>query len=475
MRREFAIALLAFAAVLVGICGFANAEDGGGISVGNGDVNGDGTIDISDAVYLLSSLFLGGKAPVAIECLQAGGGASIGNGDVNGDRVIDISDPGYLLSRLFLGGPAPVEIECSPALGGNRLPATGQSKCYDNLGAEIACASPAFPGQDGFYEAGCPAARRFVDNGDGTLTDTCTGLMWQQDTADVSGSGTIDEFDDRVNWQGALKYCESLEFAGFSDWRLPNVRELQSIVDYGRFDPAADPVLGPISRWYWTSTSSTSALDYAWHIGFYDGSVFTWYGDHSDKSAGIFVRAVRGERKLPATGQMKCYDAGGEEIDCATIDYPGQDGYYRAGCASEGRFADNGDGTVTDLCTGLMWQRDSADVNGDGASDAHDYFQDWQNAWQSALQYCEDLSFAGDDGWRLPNVRELQSIIDYGCHGCLGPRIQPVFGVLSGAYWSSTSFDAVNRWCVWFNDGGVQAQADKVNKPPYVRAVRRAP
>jgi hypothetical protein len=105
-----------------------------------------------------------------------GGGNPIGNGDVNGDGTIDISDAIYLLESLFLGGEAPVPIECPPPVV-KGLPATGQTKCYDSAGNEIDCTSADFPGQDGFYQAGCPSEGRFVDNDDGTVTDKCTGLM----------------------------------------------------------------------------------------------------------------------------------------------------------------------------------------------------------------------------------------------------------------------------------------------------------
>jgi hypothetical protein len=152
----------------------------------------------------------------------------------------------------------------------------------------IDCASADWPGQDGFYGKGCPTAERYVDNQDGTVTDTCTGLMWQKATADKDGNGTIDD-SDRMPWQNALQYCESLEFAGHSDWRLPNVRELQSIVDYGRYSPSSDPIFGAESGWYWSSSTYVSLPSYAWFVGFYDGLVFS-----GDKDYGGFVRAVRG-------------------------------------------------------------------------------------------------------------------------------------------------------------------------------------
>jgi hypothetical protein len=80
----------------------------------------------------------------------------------------------------------------------------------------IHCGSDAWPGQDAFSAAGCRSHRRFVDNGDGTVTDDCTGLMWLQATADTGGDGEVTTEDTRT-WQEALQYCEDFEFAGYRD------------------------------------------------------------------------------------------------------------------------------------------------------------------------------------------------------------------------------------------------------------------
>ena len=112
-----------------------------------------------------------------------------------------------------------------------------------------------------------------------------------------------------------------------------------------------------------------------------------------------------------------------------------------------------------------MWQKDTADVNGDGKYVGADTLP-----WCEALSYCENLSFAGHDDWRLPNVRELQSIVDY---SGANPAIAPVFGAISGYYWSSTTFagGAVRAWGVSF-DVGVVSNVGKDDAGPYVRAVR---
>ena len=218
------------------------------------------------------------------------------SGDVDGSGKIEISDAVYLLNYLFLGsGLKPLSF-CQPAMS-SALPATGQTKCYDQSGTEIPCDSATCPGQDGFYRRGCAPAR-FVDNVDGTVTDTCTGLMWQRDWADVSGDGQS-TVEDRLVWCDAPAYCENLSFAGHDDWRLPNVRELQSIVDYGRVDPAIDPVFGVLlgtgdPGGYWSSTSSLAGGPNpgpasAWYVNYFFGvAVF------DEKASGYYVRAVRG-------------------------------------------------------------------------------------------------------------------------------------------------------------------------------------
>jgi hypothetical protein len=200
-------------------------------------------------------------------------GKPSGNGDVNGDEKINIADAIYTLSYLFAEGPAPEAIECA---GG--LLATGQTKCYDTGGAEIDCTSADFPGQDGFYQKGCPTADRFVDNRDGTVTDRCTNLMWQKDTA--AGA---------YSWQEALQYCEGLELGGHDDWRLPNLRELASIVEYGRVDPSIDPIFGAGSLYYWSSTTHTLDAKNAWRVYFSYG-----FPSFEDKLVVLSVRAVRG-------------------------------------------------------------------------------------------------------------------------------------------------------------------------------------
>ncbi len=230
------------------------------------------------------------------------------SGDVNGDGRLDLADGIFIINFLFRYGPAPAAIECGgcdsccPSCPTFELPATGQTTCFDSSGNVIDCAGSQWPGQDGHYQAGCSSAGRFVDNGDGTVTDDCTGLVWQKDGADVNGDGLIDA-SDVLSWQQALQHCENLEFAGRNDWRLPNVRELQSIVDYGRSTPSIDPVFGvaspPMSAasssWYWSSSSVLGSPGSGWHVSFDYGYVLGGVAV-VDKSLLYYVRAVRDAR-----------------------------------------------------------------------------------------------------------------------------------------------------------------------------------
>jgi hypothetical protein len=204
-------------------------------------------------------------------------------GDVNGDGKLDISDAVFTLSFLFTGGPQPT-CRTGP------LPATGQTKCYDASGTEVACGEVACPGQDGAHVTGCPSQGRYIAPGvrpDGTILDTCTGLMWQKDTADISGDGLLDG-NDKVSWCDALAYCEGLTFAKHDDWRLPNIRELQSLVDFGPdLSSTIDPVFGALPNNYWSS-SSIAGFPRAWVVYFGDGT-----NDGDTKEAKHLVRAVR--------------------------------------------------------------------------------------------------------------------------------------------------------------------------------------
>ncbi len=113
---------------------------------------------------------------------------------------------------------------------------TNQTTFYNNQ-TEISEPSEGqvFYGQDATYAGNEPGHR---DIGDGTITDNVTGLMWSK-TTDLNGDGTID-YDDKLTYDEAVSRAESFDLAGYSDWRLPNAKELQSIVDYSRVPGASN-------------------------------------------------------------------------------------------------------------------------------------------------------------------------------------------------------------------------------------------
>ncbi|MCK6556790.1 DUF1566 domain-containing protein [Candidatus Binatia bacterium] len=176
---------------------------------------------------------------------------------------------------------------------------TGQTLCYDAIGTPIACAGS---GQDGEFQKG--VARAYVDNGDGTVTDTKTGLMWEK----LSDDGSIHDRDDYYTWTAAVTTkIATLNggggFAGYTDWRLPNINELQSLVNYGASSPAIDAAFNTacaasctvttcsctVSAYYWSSTTTQDYPNFAWDVTFGIGLVVAY-----DKSGTNYVRAVRG-------------------------------------------------------------------------------------------------------------------------------------------------------------------------------------
>ena len=183
-------------------------------------------------------------------------------------------------------GTSSIEVRvegCSDVTTG--LPGTGQTAIYA-------------AGDDGDVRAGGPLS--YTDNGDGTVTDNRTGLTWEKKTdANLTTNYT---------WPGALEYVAALNamnggagFANHKDWRLPNIRELLSIVDYGRFNPSIDPIFGPTAGGsnfaaYWSSTSWAAFYPQqnAWGVEFMD-----IYGTPASmipfgKASALRVRAVRG-------------------------------------------------------------------------------------------------------------------------------------------------------------------------------------
>jgi hypothetical protein len=178
---------------------------------------------------------------------------------------------------------------CTPVTAGAPAPVakTGETICYDSGGNEITCLGT---GQDGELQEGVASpSPRFTDNGDGTVTDNLTGLIWLQNANCI----------ELQSWVGALTVkglaagqCGLSDGSAAGDWRLPNVRELQSLVDYSTLSPslpAGHPFTNFQPEFYWSSTSYVFNPSVAWGVNFFDGDV-----GGGLKVDVFFVIAVRG-------------------------------------------------------------------------------------------------------------------------------------------------------------------------------------
>jgi len=269
-----------------------------------------------------------------------------------------------------------------------KLPDTGQTKCYQGVSpyAEIPCEGT---GQDGAYNIN---PMSFTDNGNGTVTDNNTGLIWQKyENASkynwYQASGTYDATYNLTT----QSVCGSLNLGGTSDWRLPTKKELMSIVDYSVSYPGPKIKTAyfpnAFADDYWSATTFADSDYFVWCVDLRSG--FNNGGGHE---APFYVRCVRG-------GQ-----------------YP------------QTSFIDNGNVTVTDNTTGLMWQQ------GEPGS----------MAWDSALGYCEGLTLGDYSDWRLPNINELNSLTDdtkLYLYPVFNTTFFPnVYGAYATGYWSATTF-----------------------------------
>ena len=304
------------------------------------------------------------------------------------------------------------------------LPQTGQTACYDTAGAVISCAGT---GQDGELQKGVSwQTPRFEIAGNSLCRlDTLTGLIWMKNPG-VSA----------YSWGDALSWANGRNAAnlcGFdSGWRLPNINELGSLFNQGgtigTIEWLTNQGFENINQRYWSSTNYTPDPTQAWAMDFNAGYNFNY-----TKTNLIYAWPVRGPDPVgPApvrkTGQTTCWDGSGIPVNpCAGT---GQDGDIQAGIAWPApRFTVDGD-CVIDNLTDLVW-----------AASPDGVYKDWQ----TALDYASARNTAGlcgySSGWRLSNMVELNSLVHYGqSNQSVWLNTQGFTGVLSGGYWSSTSF-----------------------------------
>ena len=274
---------------------------------------------------------------------------------------------------------------------------TGQVRCYDNTTEiEFPKTAAAFFGQDAHYKGNQPA---YKDNGNGTVTDLNTGLTWTQNPGE------------KMTYSNAVANASKCRTGSCSDWRLPTIKELYSLILFSGTDP--DPM----------STNSSAQKP------FIDSKAFNFrYGDTQNNeriidsqfaSSTIYRSTTMGGNKTMfginfADGRIKGYPIGTAgnrpEKTYYVLYVRGNPGYGKKD------FKDNSDGTVTDNATGLTWMKVDSGK---------------KMNWAQALKYAEDLEYANRTDWRLPNAKELHSIVDYSrCPDVKNsPAIDPVFKV----------------------------------------------
>ena len=256
-------------------------------------------------------------------------------------------------------------------------------------------------GEDADYAGSAPS---FKDNGDGTITDHLTGLIWQK----ADGG--------EMTWEKAKDYAKSLRLAGRQDWRLPTSMELFALTNQGMHGPAMDTSVFTRSeaRYWWTNSPRADDSTKVWLV---------------NSGGGIGAHA-----------KTETVSAGGERpvhVRCV------------AGISVTGTgpsLVENGDGTVTDRRTGLTWQKIGPAK---------------PLTWEEALRACESLKPSARGAWRLPNIKELRSLSDDAkIRPSLDRKFFPEAKIAN--YWSSTTQS--NRpgraWLVEFETGLV-TYADK--------------
>lgn len=146
-------------------------------------------------------------------------------------------------------------------------------------------------GDDGDFQKGYPrSGDRFVDNGDGTITDNATGLMWVKEPGAIGGVWGTPGSPTPMNWDLAIDRCLALNYAGHDDWRLPNIKELMTLVDFSTRNPAIDEDFFPDTQLgnYKSSTSYMSPVTNGWVVYANDGIVY-----NVSKAGSDYVRPVR--------------------------------------------------------------------------------------------------------------------------------------------------------------------------------------
>jgi hypothetical protein len=256
--------------------------------------------------------------------------------------------------------PAPGDSGPDTTLDTNRADAGADAGPVATCAESVGAAYPEWQMPDP-TSSGTPRSQSYDLGQDGVVVDRITHLAWQRQVDAATHT-----------WSGAKQYCACLNLGGHDDWRLPSRIELVSIVDFTRNTPSIDSTAFPDTplEWFWTSTPLAENPDEAWYIYF-------------DNGFSKFILAEEHEYR----------------VRCVRTDAP-------AGPPPTPRYQTAAD-TVLDMRTKLTWQR---------------IVDPTRRNWEAAKAYCAQLPLSGG-GWRLPSMRELQSLVD---QSRFEPAIDPV-------------------------------------------------
>jgi hypothetical protein len=297
---------------------------------------------------------------------------------------------------------------------------TNQTRAFDEQ-KRIPLPKPGEPfyGQDAHYAGQAP---RYRNHDDGTVSDLVTGLMWTADPGE------------KITFAEAVKGATACRVGGYDDWRLPSIKELYSLILFNGLDP------DPRSRDTGSLVPFINNVSFAFSYGNVEQGERI-IDSHYATSTKYVSTTMRNNETLFgvnfADGRIKGYPIVSPRGEKRYFVH-----YVRGNPAyGKNRFRDNADGTVTDEATGLTWTKADSSKGMD---------------WRAALEYAENLELAGHTDWRLPNAKELQSIVDYSRSPDTtdSAAIDPVFDATEitneggkkdfGWYWTGTTHRQVH-------------------------------
>ncbi|TGL72607.1 DUF1566 domain-containing protein [Leptospira kmetyi] len=308
---------------------------------------------------------------------------------------------------------------------------TGQTSCWDGSGALIPCTGTK---QDGELRNGILPSftgPTNVSGSDYTTTDNLSGLIWKSCSEGTTGATCTGTWSN-LDWAGSNTACSALNsgYAGRTDWRLASAKELAAMLNYDGTTPATYSSYFPNTNGsgHWTSTIYVpiSATD-RWYVSFTDGII--------------------GETIQTNTNNVRCVS--GPSLPSVLL-------------------KDNGDSTVTDVNTGLIWAQCSAGLSGSSCTGTATSLN-----WTNALLACNSLSLGGRV-WRLPSVNELRSLTDL---SLANPTVNTSYfpNTMSSNYWTSTTYtNPTEAWVIQFGSGNIVMNYTK-GGTAYTRCVATGP